>query len=169
MNTINKSQPPCPANGYHQEHACLLIDSFRRVCGKGLLPDTSLSQIDEPHAKQTIAKSLFEADFVVVSHGMEDDPIFDYANQRALTLFEMAWQQFIELPSRKSAEPLHRDTREALMREVRWSGFIDNYAGIRISGSGRRFEIANAVVWNIIDANDVLRGQAATFQEIKYL
>ena len=169
MNTINKSQPPCPTNGYHKEHACLLIDSFRRVCGKDLLADVNPAQIDGPDAQQTIAKSLFEANFVVVSHGTEDDPIFNYANQRALTLFEMAWEQFIKLPSRKSAEPLHRDAREALMREVRESGFIDNYAGIRISGSGQRFEIANAVVWNIIDANNVLRGQAATFHEIKYL
>jgi len=55
------------------------------------------------------------------------------------------------------------------MRTVREKGFIDNYAGIRISGNGRRFEISNAVVWNIVDADDVLHGQAATFSQIEYV
>ena len=46
---------------------------------------------------------------------------------------------------------------------VNAQGFIDDYAGIRISAKGRRFRIGNAIVWNLIDADGVRRGQAATF------
>lgn len=170
MDTIDKSQAPSAANHYHVGHASLLVDSYHRVCGKHLLPHINIKELDDtPNSQLTVAKSLFEANFVVVSHGTEDDPIFNYTNQRAMGLFEMDWQAFVALPSRKSAEPLHRDARDTLMRTVREKGFIDNYAGIRISGNGRRFEISDAVVWNIIDAHDVLHGQAASFSQIKYL
>lgn len=39
-----------------------------------------------------------------MSHGLEVDPVFNYANQCALDLFEMTWEDFIKLPSRLSAE-----------------------------------------------------------------
>jgi hypothetical protein len=42
-------------------------------------------------------------------------------------------------------------------------GFIDDYAGTRISATGRRFRIERAVVWNLIDAAGVRHGQAAMF------
>ena len=52
---------------------------------------------------------------------------------------------------------------KALLDRVTSSGFIDDYAGIRISAKGRRFRIENAIVWNLIDADGVRHGQAATF------
>jgi len=42
-------------------------------------------------------------------------------------------------------------------------GPVDDYSGIRISQSGRRFRIEQAIVWNLIDAAGHLCGQAATF------
>jgi hypothetical protein len=48
-------------------------------------------------------------------------------------------------------------------------GFIDDYRGIRISASGRRFEIRSAVVWNVIDQTGAHWGQAATFSHWDYL
>ena len=42
-------------------------------------------------------------------------------------------------------------------------GYIDDYAGVRVSSRGRRFRITQATVWNLVDAAGVLHGQAATF------
>jgi hypothetical protein len=36
---------------------------------------------------------------------------------------------------------------------------------MRISSSGRRFWIERATVWNLLDADGVYRGQAATFAD----
>ena len=167
MNSIHKNQAPQPSNNYHFDHAKLLIESFRRVCGRDLI--SAAGKIRNDSSQRDLAKALFEANVVVVSHGTEADPIFNYANQRALTLFEMNWDEFTALPSRKSAEPLHRDAREELMQTVRDNGFIDNYSGVRISSSGQRFSIESAVVWNVIDPLGVLHGQAATFSEVSFL
>ena len=50
------------------------------------------------------AKALFEASFVLASHGTELDPIFNYGNRKALELWELSWEEFTRIPSRRSAE-----------------------------------------------------------------
>lgn len=146
---------PSEANGWLDGQAALMIESYRRWTGTDLIDPTG----------DDTARRLFEAPFALVSHGMEPDPIFNYGNRTALGLFEMCWEEFTRLPSRLSAEPIHRDERERLMNEVRTNGFIANYRGIRISKQGRRFRIERAIVWNLLDPAGVLHGQAAVFSD----
>lgn len=148
---------PSDANGYQVEHARLLLSSFERFVGRSLLgPAPS----DEEQARR-----LYDAPFVVLSHGVGPDPAFDYGNRAAQTLFEMSWAELTALPSRLSAEPAHRAERERLLGAVARQGFIDDYRGVRVSRTGRRFRIESAVVWNLVDELGVRRGQAATFAD----
>ena len=101
---------------------------------------------------------------MIVAHGSEPDPIFFYGNRWALTRFELGFAEFTRLPSRYSAEPLQREARAALLARVQERGFIDDYAGVRVSSSGRRFRIEQAVVWDVLDEHGQRRGQAATFE-----
>jgi hypothetical protein len=114
-------------------------------------------------------KALFYANFAVVSHGTEDDPVFNFANQMALTLFELTWDEFTMLPSRQSAEPINQEERQVLLERVTNYGYIDNYSGVRISSSGRKFLIEDAVVWNLVDHLGSYHGQAAVFDKWSYL
>ena len=111
------------------------------------------------------AQRLFEAPIVVVSHGTEADPILNYGNAAALALWEMTPEQFTRTPSRLTAEPMHRDERARLLERTRRDGYVDDYSGVRISATGRRFRIERAIVWNLTDAEGRHRGQAATFSE----
>ena len=52
-----------------------------------------------------------------------------------------------------------------LMAAVTARGFIDDYAGIRITRTGRRFRIHRATVWNVVDDSGAAAGQAATFSD----
>ncbi|MEI7457614.1 MAG: MEKHLA domain-containing protein [Nitrosomonadales bacterium] len=126
----------------------LILDSYQRLTGKALLDDT---------------QSMWHAPFAIVAHGTETDPIFFYGNKLALQQFEMSFEQFVQLPSRLSAEPLAQEARAILLHKVSLQGYIDDYCGMRISGSGRRFMIRNATVWNLIDEAGLCHGQAATF------
>lgn len=72
-------------------------------------------------------------------------------------------------PSRLTAEPMHRDERAQLMTRAARDGFVDDYRGIRISSSGKRFLIERAIIWNLIDADGQRVGQAATFSQWKPL
>ncbi len=130
----------------------LIADSYRRLLGQDLLI-----------AGENLAEAMWFAPRVIVAHGTEADPVFFYGNRMALEAFEMSFADFTRLPSRFSAEPLAREERARLLARVSRDGYIDDYAGVRISATGQRFRIAQAVVWDLIDADGVVHGQAASF------
>lgn len=149
--------PPNIENHFYQAHCQRLSRSFARLMGRPLAGIDS----EDP----SLGEQLFHSSAVIVSHDTQDDPIFNYANQQALDLFEMTWPQFTQLPSRHSAEQPNREERARLLHQVTTHGFIDNYRGIRISATGQRFMINNAIVWNLYDEQDHYYGQAATFSD----
>jgi hypothetical protein len=152
---------PNPHNHYWVDHVERLRSSFRRLLGQDLIaPDLTGS---------AAGQALYEADFVVVSHDTEADPIFNYANAMAQRLFEFSWKEFTALPSRLSAEFPNREERAQLLSAVTRQGFIRDYRGIRMAKSGRRFYIQNAIVWTVTDDLGTPYGQAATFRQWQYL
>ena len=141
-----------PALEPTDQRLMLLAESHLRLTGRPLVA-----------AGGDLRRALWDASTVIVAHGTECDPVFFYGNQRALTLFEMEWASFVRLPSRLSAEPLLRDERARLMARVTRDGCITDYAGVRISSTGQRFRIEQAMVWNLIDEDGACHGQAAAF------
>ncbi len=146
---------PDAANDYCVALAQRLLHCYQVLTGQALIVDAS-----DPVAA---ACSLYHAPFVVLSHDSAADPVFNYANLTAQRCFEMSWPEFVRLPSRFSAEPLARDERQRLLDRVSRQGFIDDYQGVRISRTGRRFLVGNATVWNLTDEQGQAAGQAATF------
>ncbi len=142
-------------------HASILARSLRHWTGRELLPEVS----DE----KELAQKIYDAPFVLVSHGIEADPILNYGNRTALGLWEMPWPEFTRTPSRLTAEAPNREERARLLTAVAERGFIDDYSGVRISKSGRRFRIARATVWNLIGENGGICGQAAMFDRWEFL
>ncbi|MCK5667511.1 MAG: MEKHLA domain-containing protein [Gammaproteobacteria bacterium] len=151
---------PSDKNHFHSAHVELLVSSFELFTGKNIFPP----EIEV----NNVSRELFFAPFVVMSHGTETDPVFNYANQCALDLFEITWENFIKLPSRYSAEADSQDERERILQQVAKNGYADDYTGVRISNKGRRFQIKNATVWNIIDQGRCY-GQAALIRNWAYL
>lgn len=134
-----------------------LLDSYRHWIGKDLVERTL-----DAHQQ---ARLLFEASIVVVSHGVGVDPILNYGNQTALDLWELSWDQFIRTPSRLTAEPDDRAERDRMLTQARTDGYFDGYRGVRISSTGRRFRVEQALIWNVIDSVGSPLGQAATFSQ----
>ena len=138
------------------EHVQILNRSLERWTGRKLVAGA----VSAPE----LADRLFHAPFVVVSHGREDDPILNYGNATALSLWEMAWEELTATPSRLTAEAPNREERARLLAAVTAKGFIDDYSGIRISQTGRRFRIRQATVCNLSGPDDKYYGQAAMFR-----
>lgn len=136
----------------------LMAFSFRHFTGQILTgcDETGLSDVE-------LAERLFHLPQAVVSHGIEADPVFRYANKAALALWEMDWPAFTRLPSRLSAEPAAavQSDRDRLLKAALETGWIDNYAGVRVSSTGKRFEIRDTVLWNVVDVAGTRHGQAA--------
>lgn len=145
-----------PAMALNDERIPLIVESYRRLTGKPLLDAL-------PDDARELALALWHAPRAVVAHGMEADPVFFYGNRMALQLFEMSFEKFTQLPSRLSAEAPAQQERESLLEQVARQGFVTGYSGRRIASSGRRFTIADGVVWNLVDGNGIRHGQAAVF------
>lgn len=135
----------------------ILLDSYRRWLDRDLIPRSG-----DPRDQ---ARALYDAPFVVVAHGTEPDPILCYGNAEALRLWETDAETLRQTPSRLTAEPVHRDERAAMLARTARDGYVDDYRGVRISRTGRRFRIERAIVWNLVDPDGHPRGQAATFSE----
>lgn len=130
----------------------LLAGSYSRLTGESLGP------------VGTGAEWLYsDAPFAVVAHDTAPDPRFIYANRTAQACFEYAWDEIVGLPSRLSAQEQERTGRLRLLDRVRREGIVRGYRGLRIAKFGRRFWIDGGVIWQLSDAQGVLKGQAALF------
>ena len=138
-----------------------LLNSYHHWIGRDLIERVGEAEFQ--------SCALFESPLVVVSHGNEADPILNYGNQTALDLWEMTWEQLAKTPSRLTAEPVNRAEREWMLEQARVRGYIDTYRGVRISGTGRRFLVENALIWNVLDSRGQPVGQAATFSQWAWL
>ncbi|WP_441242098.1 MEKHLA domain-containing protein [Tardiphaga sp. 768_D3_N2_1] len=141
-----------PATALHPSFFKLLSGSYLRTVGKPLVAPG-----------QDAAWLYSDAPFAVLAHNTETDPVFIYANRTAQRCFEYSFDEFITIPSRLSAEAPNRDERQRLLDAVARNGFIDNYRGLRIAKSGRRFWIEGGTVWELRDENGERLGQAALF------
>lgn len=69
-----------------EEHVAILLKSYARFFDEPFLSNADDSSL--------AMRELWNADFVVVSHGIEADPIFNFGNKAALNLFEFDFFQF---------------------------------------------------------------------------
>lgn len=141
-------------------HSQRLLHSYQHWTGTSLLNVSGTSE--------EIAQALFEAPFVLVSHGSQADPIFNYGNRKALQLWELSWEEFTKMPSRKSAEKIVQEERDRLLAEAASKGF-SNFSGVRITSTGKRFQIEDGILWNLIDEHNRHCGQAAVYSKCKFI
>jgi PAS domain S-box-containing protein len=151
---VNRQGGPAAISPGDVAFAELLAGSHERVVGTPILP--------EGLAAAEAAGWLYdEAPFGLLAHDTSADPSFIYANARAQNCFEYSWEEFVGMPSRLSAEADNRERRKEFMDGVLRQGHVSGYRGVRIARSGRRFWIEDTTVWNLLDRDGTLQGQAA--------
>ncbi|RZT41716.1 MEKHLA domain-containing protein [Cupriavidus agavae] len=139
----------------HQDPAfhALLTGSYERLLGKPLVPGDL--------SPTAAAAWLYEeAPFAILAHNTAPDPVFVYGNKAAQRRFGYDWDEITALPSRLSAEAPNREERQRFLERVQRLGYEAGYQGVRITKSGHRFMIEEATLWQMIDADGVLHGQA---------
>jgi MEKHLA domain-containing protein len=144
---------------YDSDFFGLLVSSYRRTVGA----EPAFLEPGPAGQRPSAAWLYDEALHPVLAHNTDPDPRFIYANKAAQACFEYGWDEIVSLPSRLSAEPVDREGRQRLLDDVARRGFATGYSGLRIAKSGRRFFIEDGVVWQLIDEDGAVRGQAATF------
>ena len=153
---------PAPYEGTGTVMQSLTIcGSFKEKTGDKLLDGTVMVQ--------EAAERLFKAPFVCASHDAED--VFNYGNQAALSLWGLPWDEFVGMPSTKSAQDddgIQSERRELLDKAAE-SGVIRDYSGVRQASDGRKFKVDGAIVWTITNKDGEKTGQAVRFDSFTWL
>ncbi|CAN5567507.1 MEKHLA domain-containing protein [soil metagenome] len=142
-------------------HSRLITDSYGYWTSKNLFPEIN-NDLELSHA-------MYFAPLVIVSHGLEKDPVFNYGNLQAQQLWHLSWQEFTSMPSRLSAEPIEADQREKLLVEGRKRGITYLEQAIRISKDGKRFYIKDVTLFNLQDDKHTYLGQAAIYAHWEFI
>ncbi|MFD9293331.1 MEKHLA domain-containing protein [Streptomyces sp. NPDC060030] len=147
---------PGPANA---EFARLMESSHQWLTGIPLIPtNTTVCN----HAEWLYEK----APFGLLVHDTSSVPKFIYANKAAQSFFEFNWGEFIGMPSYLSAPSANQSSRAELMQDVLEKGYTEGYRGLRKAKSGRHFWIESVTIWNLIDTENKIHGQAAAISHI---
>jgi hypothetical protein len=134
--------------------------SLYQFTGRTLFNEMNVSSIREIHENER---------YGVLSHGIQNDPIFHYCNRAAVLQFEYTETELYQLPSRYSA-PLcdnNRLIRDQIMKQSTLPGqnvmYLSN--AIRQKKSGQLFLISNITLWNVYCDDDCIHrvGQTAIY------
>jgi hypothetical protein len=72
------------------------------------------------------------------------------------------------MPSRQSAEEVVQEERDRLLAEAATKGF-SNFSGVRITSTGKRFQIQDGILWNLLNKQNQHSGQAAVYSKCKFI
>lgn len=161
---VTEKPPSPPVEPYNDGdiimHSLTLIDSYFRCLGKPIFP--------EKVEISSAAKALWELPLAVVSHGTEEDPIFNYANKAALEVFGVDWETFTSWPSRETASKEDQPGRDKLLASSLKDATICS-AIVRRNPAGREFRILDVQLWPLTDLNGEYYGQAAIYGGVEFL
>jgi MEKHLA domain len=151
---------PSDLNNYHQQHILIMLENLKRWTKIDLITEYNFS-LDR------LGQQVFDADFYLLSHDATADPVLTYGNNRVLTQWEVSWAELTTMYSRETAKPIDRADRATLMAQVKAANYISGYSGLRISKTGREFQILDGIIWNLFDDHGDFYGQAAWFKSIE--
>ena len=108
---------------------------------------------------------IFNMEMPLLAHDSKEDPLICFANQQALKLWDLKWEEMIGMPSRLTAPMKERENRKSVLKYVMKQKAIEGYQGIRINSRGDKFLINNASIWTIWNQQGSILGQAAIVKE----
>lgn len=79
------------------------------------------------------------------------EPFFIYANKQAQLIFGYSLEEFLSMPSRRSAPPQKQKARRRMLESVDINGIHEGYHGIRVDKQGTLFEIKDGLIWKLIN------------------
>ncbi|MEN9597450.1 MAG: hypothetical protein RL236_1884 [Pseudomonadota bacterium] len=77
---------PDDTNNFLAGHVALMANSFEQLFGRTIADVTG---------NESMVKKFYHAPFALLSHNTKAETIFNYANAKALELFELSWEEFI--------------------------------------------------------------------------
>ncbi|MBO9703601.1 MAG: MEKHLA domain-containing protein [Sporocytophaga sp.] len=143
------------------KHCKLIAKNYKFWTGKELF--------EEKLHESELSEKMYNAPFVILSHGTQADPIYNYVNLKAQELWEYTWDEMIKLPSRRSAGTNETAQRLELIKEGQEKGITFTEKALRESCSGKKFYIKNVVLFNLLGEGGEYEGQCAIYNDWEFV
>jgi MEKHLA domain len=174
---FHSRRPPCQTYVSLQAAAVPCLGENSKIPGRVEDPDCWV-HLSSESLKRCTGASLFErlgvstpkevhdnTRYAVLSHGVQDDPIYHYFNRAAFGTFQFPEKVAYKTPSRYSAPPgPERDVTRA--RQVDDAVQRDHTVireAIRQTYHGDLLRVRNILLWNVYDENGDRVGQTAIY------
>lgn len=136
----------------------LLTGSYLKLTGESIVPESCGETTG-------VMDWLYRyAPYGVLAQNASMEPRFVYANRTAQSFFECNWNEIVGMHSRLSAPETNQEARASVMEDVMRKGYRAGYRGVRRTLAGRLFWIDNVTIWNMVDDEDIVHGQAAVIR-----
>mmetsp|Transcript_21162 Transcript_21162/g.31381 ORF Transcript_21162/g.31381 Transcript_21162/m.31381 type:complete len:243 (+) Transcript_21162:68-796(+) len=148
------------------KHIKFLHKSVLNLTGRGLYDRMKVNIHDESSDNDIYKFICRNERYVLISHGTQDDPVYNFGNLACLQAFARSWDNLTSMPSRLCVVSKSQDEalRIELMQNVTNFGFVDGeYRGYRVRGDGKFIKLTECCVWNCYEDNGEYIGQAALF------
>ena len=134
----------------------LSSESLKRCTGTSLFERLGVSTPNEVHDNERYA---------VLSHGVQDDPIYHYFNRAAFGTFQFPEQVAYRTPSRYSAPsgPERDVTRAKQVDDAIQHDHTFIPEAIRQTYHGNLIRVRSIILWNVYDENGDRVGQTAIY------
>jgi hypothetical protein len=138
----------------------LSSESLKNFTGKSLLERLEISSVSQVHDHEG---------FAVLSHGVQDDPVYNYFNRAALLTFRYPESVVYRTPSRYSApDGEERNVKRAQeVREALHQDLKEIPDAVRQTYSKDLIRIRDIVLWNVYDESGQRVGQTAVFNRTR--
>jgi hypothetical protein len=104
----------------------------------------------------------------VLSHSIQEDPIYNYFNAGSLLAFQFPTEEAAYIPSRYSAPGGEaRTDRSALVQDSIDRGWLVFPKALRQTYAGEQFWITDIILWNVYDDDGNRVGQTAIYDRTK--
>lgn len=105
--------------------------------------------------------------FGILSHGTQQDPIYNYGNWAALTLFDYSLEELCQTPSRYSTVESLMDDREKLIQQINDVGYGTISDAVRQTTNGSLFVIQKIWIWHVYHPDGRRIGLAALYDRAR--
>lgn len=148
------------------KHVRCLDRSLLNLTGHGVCERMNVQTLHDSKDLDIYESIIKNERYVLISHGAQDDPIYNFGNLASVQAFARSWNDLTSIPSRLSvvSESYDEACRNELLHNVTKCGFFDGYlGGYRTRGDGKFIKINELCFWNCYDDDGDYIGQAALF------